>query len=81
MNPRRLHSDTIFSMSGLSFGSAIRTGSVLEAPRHVKKAGGRKAHASRPGGLPARALDDCRLESTPAVGGRLNKKCESSFAF
>ena len=36
MNPRRLHSDTIFSISGISFGSAIRTGSVWHGPHDVK---------------------------------------------
>src|SRR6266487_4038562 len=36
MNPRRLHSDTIFSMSGFSFGSAIRTRSVRHGRSDVK---------------------------------------------
>jgi hypothetical protein len=30
MNPRRLHSDTIFSISTFSFGSAIGLASVCE---------------------------------------------------
>jgi hypothetical protein len=37
MNPRRLHSDTIFSMSGISFGSAIGSWSVRHATILVKK--------------------------------------------
>jgi hypothetical protein len=37
MNPRRLHSDTIFSMSGLYFGSAIGPVSVCEAGAGVNQ--------------------------------------------
>src|SRR5690349_18170045 len=36
MNPRRLHSDTIFSINSLTLGSAIGTESVLEQLRRVK---------------------------------------------
>jgi hypothetical protein len=36
MTPRRLHSDTIFSINGISFGSAIRTGSVRDETGGVK---------------------------------------------
>src|ERR1041384_4777620 len=40
MNPRRLHSDTIFSISGFSFGSAIRSGSFWQARGDVKEGAG-----------------------------------------
>src|SRR5437667_9672541 len=36
MNPRRLHSDTIFSINSLVFGSAIRRESFLEPLAAVK---------------------------------------------
>ena len=37
MNPRRLHSDTIFSINSFDFGSAIRRHSVLEGRFDVKE--------------------------------------------
>jgi hypothetical protein len=37
MNPRRLHSDTIFSISTFSFGSAIGLASVCEAGAGVNQ--------------------------------------------
>jgi hypothetical protein len=34
MNPRRLHSDTIFSMSGISLGSAIARQFLISRPNY-----------------------------------------------
>ena len=49
MNPRRLHNDTIFSMSGFSFNSAIGAGSVGDALRESNPEGARRqAEAVRP---------------------------------
>src|ERR1051325_5493320 len=56
MKPRRLHSDTIFSMSGTSFGSAIGRAVFLKG-RLVSRRGGSGAAVRR------------RVDETPDTDG------------